>query len=131
MKGKQQKDNSQYQQLENYNSIPITEIDLSIPLQVSGSTKRSDKYLELNKKATRKDKSIKKDKARMKKHRKKKIVSSDEHNSDEDYENADSTPSHLVNTTIEMPEGATLTDNEDQQVDVNDPHRALDIDLDM
>lgn len=67
----------------------------------------------------------------MKKHRKKKIVSSDEHNSDEDYENTDSTPSHLVNTTIEMPEGATLTDNEDQQVDVNDPHRALDIDLDM
>lgn len=39
---------------------------------------------------------------------------------------------HVVNTLIEMPEGASLSDNEDKNnTDVNDPHRALDIDLDM
>lgn len=39
---------------------------------------------------------------------------------------------HVVNTFIEMPEGASLSDNEDKNnTDANDPHRALDIDLDM
>lgn len=31
-----------------------------------------------------------------------------------------------------MPEGASLSDNDDKdKYDVNDPHRALDIDLDL
>lgn len=39
---------------------------------------------------------------------------------------------HVVNTFIEMPEGASLSDNDEQNnTDLNDPHRALDIDLDM
>lgn len=39
---------------------------------------------------------------------------------------------HTVNTFIEMPEGASLSDNDDKdKYDVNDPHRALDIDLDL
>lgn len=38
---------------------------------------------------------------------------------------------HVVSTTIEMPEGAELSDPDDHNVnyDPNDPHRALDIDL--
>lgn len=39
---------------------------------------------------------------------------------------------HTVNTFIEMPEGAQLSDNEDKdKFDINDPHRALDINLDL
>lgn len=39
---------------------------------------------------------------------------------------------HTVNTFIEMPEGASLSDNDDKdKYDVDDPHRALDIDLDL
>lgn len=39
---------------------------------------------------------------------------------------------HAVNTFIEMPEGASLSDNDDKdKPDINDPHRALDIDLDL
>lgn len=41
---------------------------------------------------------------------------------------------HIVNTTIEMPEGAILSDTEDKNSskhDFVDPHKALDIDLDM
>lgn len=40
---------------------------------------------------------------------------------------------HIVNTKIEMPEGAIMSDSEDKnkQFDLDDPHRALDIDLDM
>lgn len=35
-----------------------------------------------------------------------------------------------MNTTIEMPEGAVMSDNDDKNdLDVNDPHRALDINL--
>lgn len=38
---------------------------------------------------------------------------------------------HVVNTTIELPEGATMSDNDEHnQLDLNDPHRALDINLD-
>lgn len=40
---------------------------------------------------------------------------------------------HVVNTTLEMPEGVSLSDNDDKErkFDPNDPHRALDIELDM
>lgn len=39
---------------------------------------------------------------------------------------------HVVSTFIELPEGASLSDNEDNDhYDINDPHRALDIDLDV
>lgn len=41
-------------------------------------------------------------------------------------------PLHVVNTDLgEMPEGASLTDGDDDDGRANDdPHRALDIDLD-
>lgn len=38
---------------------------------------------------------------------------------------------HVVSSLIEMPEGASLSDNEEKDKnDIDDPHRALDIDLD-
>lgn len=38
----------------------------------------------------------------------------------------------MVSSLIEMPEGASISDTDDKdQNDVNDPHRALDIDLEM
>jgi len=42
-------------------------------------------------------------------------------------------PLHIVNTTLDMPEGVTMSDSEDKdgKYDPNDPHRALDIELDM
>lgn len=42
-------------------------------------------------------------------------------------------PLHIVNTTLEMPEGVSLSDNDDKdgKFDPDDPHRALDIELDM
>lgn len=39
---------------------------------------------------------------------------------------------HVVSSLIEMPEGASISDTDDKdQNDVDDPHRALDIDLEM
>lgn len=116
------------------------------------ATKKSDKYLQLDKLNKSKSKSKSKKKESKRKHKKhrhknsgdggelmKSTLSSsdendDENNSDDNdnYANSNSINPHLVNTTIEMPEGATLSDTDDiQDVDVNDPHRALDIDLDM
>lgn len=43
----------------------------------------------------------------------------------------DPKPLHVVNTVVELPEGAILSDTEDKNAeDLDDPHRALDIDLD-
>lgn len=39
---------------------------------------------------------------------------------------------HVVSSLIEMPEGASISDADDKDPnEVDDPHRALDIDLDM
>lgn len=39
---------------------------------------------------------------------------------------------HVVSSLTEMPEGASVSDTDDKnQNDVDDPHRALDIDLDL
>ncbi|KAH8392991.1 hypothetical protein KR200_011411 [Drosophila serrata] len=42
-------------------------------------------------------------------------------------------PLHIVNTTLDMPEGVSMSDSEDKdgKYDPNDPHRALDIELDI
>jgi len=48
---------------------------------------------------------------------------------------SDEEPMHAVevNTTVEMPEGAEFSDGDQEVSELNaeDPHRALDIDLDM
>lgn len=45
----------------------------------------------------------------------------------------DPKPMHIVNTTLDMPEGVSLSDGDDKdgKFDSDDPHRALDIELDM
>jgi AP-3 complex subunit delta-1 len=99
----------------NVDVIPVAEIDLSVPLKVAGQ-KRSDKYLNMN--ASRK---------KMKKKNKKKKHKS-ESSSDE---NVNEGPVVEVKRELELPEGATLSDSDSSHGHVDDPHRALNIDLEL
>lgn len=58
---------------------------------------------------------------------------SDKKSASEEDELDDSLPLQIVNTGIgELPPGAEISDSDDYDlVDANDPHRALNIDLDM
>lgn len=87
--------------------------------------KRSDKYLPKNNTTTNK----KSKKTKKSKKSKNKI----NYTSSDSEEEAEAKPIHLVNTMVEIPEGATLSDNDDKDlnIDANDPHRALDIDLEL
>lgn len=86
--------------------------------------KRSDKYLEESRKSQRKEKKAEKSKKSKKKSKKNKPELHSDSDSDEPK------AMHVVNTTIEIPEGAVMSDTDDKNdLDVNDPHRALDIDL--
>ena len=100
---------------ENVENIPIAELDIPIKL-VTSSQKRSDKYLTIDKK---------KKKKKTKKSKRGKIESS----SDEADINVDLPL--IVNKNMELPEGATLSDTESTHDNLDDPHRALDIDLDI
>ncbi|CAH0548958.1 unnamed protein product [Brassicogethes aeneus] len=104
-------------QLENFDSIPVTELNLNVPLKVMGQ-KRSDKYLNMSG-----DKKEKKTKKKGKKKKRKSESSSDE--------NADVGPSVEVKRDLELPEGATLSDSDSDRGNKDDPHRALDIDLEL
>ncbi|XP_055712211.1 AP-3 complex subunit delta [Phlebotomus papatasi] len=107
--------------------IPIAEIALDVPLTVH-STKRSDKYLMEEQKSDKKAK--KKTKSGKKSHKSKHKISYSTSESDSE---AEPKQLHVVNTLIEMPEGASLSEAEenDKAMDPNDPHRALDIDLEV
>lgn len=96
-------------------NIPVAELNLNIPLKVIGQ-KRSDKYLKMTS-----DKKKSKKKGKKKKH--KSESSSDEY--------ADVGPSIEVKRDLELPEGATLSDSDSDHNRADDPHRALDIDLDL
>ncbi|XP_017769237.1 PREDICTED: AP-3 complex subunit delta [Nicrophorus vespilloides] len=98
-----------------YEDIPVAELQLDVPLKVL--SKRSDKYLKFDNgaKKSRKNK-------RSKKH---KVESS----TDDDNELVNKTL--MVNQNLELPEGATLSDSEGSVGNPDDPHRALDIDLDL
>ncbi|XP_063704596.1 AP-3 complex subunit delta [Culicoides brevitarsis] len=100
--------------------IPIAEIALDIPLKVH-STKRSDKYLQQDNKATKTKRASKKS---SKKNKNKLSYSS----SESDY---DEILPVQVSTVVEIPEGATLSDSDNDQKDENDPHKSLNIDLDI
>jgi len=102
---------------------PVAELDLKVPLQIVGLAS-SDKYLRESKEKSGRDKKKDKSKKKNKKKHKKKEESDEEEDEEEPIQ-------HVVNTVIEMPEGATMSDNEESALDANDPHRALDIDLDM
>lgn len=102
---------------------PIAQLDLNVPLQIP-TFASSDKYLSEHKK----QKKVKPEKKSRKSKKKKKGKKS----SEEEEEEEEVQTVHVVNTAIDMPEGATLSDPEESSLPENDPHRALaDIDLDM
>lgn len=100
--------------------IPIAEIALDIPLKIH-STKRSDKYLQQDRKGSKSKRTSKKT---SKKHKNKLSYSSSESEYDEILP-------VQVSTVVEIPEGATLSDSDNDQKDDNDPHKSLNIDLDI
>ncbi|KAH6941758.1 hypothetical protein HPB50_023564 [Hyalomma asiaticum] len=109
--------------------IPVTEIDLSVPLHIPGLIS-SDKYLN----ASRKEQDMadggdggkkKKKKLKKSKDRRKKLPQLASESEEEELP----APLGVVNTSVEMPEGARLTDDDDDDRNADDPHRALDIDL--
>ncbi|KAH9634046.1 hypothetical protein HF086_001248 [Spodoptera exigua] len=100
--------------------IPIAEIALDVPLQVH--TKRSDKYLLSRENSSKK----KKEKRTSKKRKSKK----DKPSSDSDSEEEASLSRPAVAEGGELPEGAALSD-EEPAPPPDDPHRALDLDLDQ
>ncbi|XP_022087832.1 AP-3 complex subunit delta-1-like isoform X2 [Acanthaster planci] len=94
--------------------IPVAKIDLNVPLHVPGFNV-TDVYMK-------KSKTSKKHK---KKHRKGKRGRHASESSD------DIQVAHKVDIVEEeMPEGATFSDDDEDQRPLDDPHRALDIDLD-
>ncbi|XP_042605796.1 AP-3 complex subunit delta-1 [Cyprinus carpio] len=105
--------------------IPVVQIDLSVPLKVPVLF-NCDLYLWLEEERQQKEKAERKKKEKKKKREKRgkgrKADSGPE--SEEDIR-----PAHQVDiVTEEMPENALPSDDDDK--DPNDPHKALDIDLD-
>uniref|UniRef100_H3DDE2 AP-3 complex subunit delta-1 n=1 Tax=Tetraodon nigroviridis TaxID=99883 RepID=H3DDE2_TETNG len=100
-----------YQEPTGVEHIPVVQIDLTVPLKVPGLP-MSDQYVKLEEERRQKERG-----SRGKKH-----DSGPE--SEEDI-----TPAHMVDiVTEEMPENALPSDDDDR--DPDDPHKALDIDLD-
>lgn len=97
-----------------YENIPVAELNLNVPLKVL-SQKRSDKYLNLNAKSSKKKRS------------KKKKYKSDS-SSDEELHPG---PVIEIKRDMELPEGATLSDGDSDPSQKDDPHKALDIDLNL
>ncbi|XP_010870059.2 AP-3 complex subunit delta-1 isoform X2 [Esox lucius] len=102
--------------------IPVVQIDLSVPLKVP------DQYVKLEEERRQKDKADKKKKDKKKRREKGEKGRRRKGDSGPESEE-DITPAHMVDiTTEEMPENALPSD--DDEKDPNDPHKALDIDLD-
>ncbi|EZA48333.1 AP-3 complex subunit delta-1 [Ooceraea biroi] len=106
---------------EDFENIPVAELDIPISLKISNLHRCRDM-----------DNSHK----RHKKHEKKKKSKKNKNKksaSEEDEQEDDSLPLQIVKTGIgELPPGAEVSDSDDYDlVDANDPHRALNIDLDM
>ncbi|XP_050083853.1 AP-3 complex subunit delta [Anopheles aquasalis] len=115
---------------ESYADIPIAEIALDVPLQIH-STKRSERYLTQDRRTGDAGGSTSKGSKSSGKKAKKRGKKGKRYSEESDSESDDPKPLHIVNTVIELPEGAILSDSEDKNnEDPNDPHRALDIDLD-
>ncbi|XP_070155327.1 AP-3 complex subunit delta-1 isoform X1 [Polyergus mexicanus] len=107
---------------EDFENIPVAELDIPISLKISNNLHRCrdiDSSHKRHKKYEKKKKS--------KQSKNKKSASAEEDELD------DSLPLQIVNTGIgELPPGAEISDSDDYDlVDANDPHRALNIDLDM
>ncbi|XP_063231721.1 AP-3 complex subunit delta-1 isoform X2 [Bacillus rossius redtenbacheri] len=108
--------------LDDYADIPVAEIDLPVALKIPGLAS-SDKYY--NSESNKKHKKVKK----KKRGKKGKVASSEE---DEEEMEPSVDMATVVNTDIgEMPEGAQPSEGEDDDLrSVDDPHKALDINLD-
>ncbi|XP_012531460.2 AP-3 complex subunit delta-1 [Monomorium pharaonis] len=106
---------------EDFENIPVTELDIPISLKISNSHRCRD--LDSSHKRHKKHEKKKK----SKKNKNKKSAS------EEDEKEDDSSPLQIVNTGIgELPPGAQISDSDEYDLaDTNDPHRALNIDLDM
>ncbi|TKS74559.1 AP-3 complex subunit delta-1 [Collichthys lucidus] len=115
-----------YQEAPGVEHIPVVQIDLSVPLKVPGLP-MSDQYVKLEEERRQKEKAEKKKKEK-KKRKEKRSGRGKKHDSGPESEE-DITPAHMVDiVTEEMPENALPSDDDDK--DPNDPHKALDIDLD-
>uniref|UniRef100_A0AAQ5ZBB5 AP-3 complex subunit delta-1 n=1 Tax=Amphiprion ocellaris TaxID=80972 RepID=A0AAQ5ZBB5_AMPOC len=115
-----------YQDAPGVEHIPVVQIDLSVPLKVPGLP-MSDQYVKLEEERRQKERAEKKKKEK-KKRKEKRSGRGKKHDSGPESEE-DITPAHQVDiVTEEMPENALPSDDDDK--DPNDPHKALDIDLD-
>ncbi|XP_053701715.1 AP-3 complex subunit delta-1 isoform X5 [Synchiropus splendidus] len=115
-----------YQESPGVEHIPVVQIDLSVPLKVPGLP-MSDQYVKLEEERRQKERAEKKKKEK-KKRKEKHSKRGKRHDSGPESEE-DITPAHMVDiVTEEMPENALPSDDDDK--DPNDPHKALDIDLD-
>uniref|UniRef100_I3J1Y1 AP-3 complex subunit delta-1 n=1 Tax=Oreochromis niloticus TaxID=8128 RepID=I3J1Y1_ORENI len=115
-----------YQETPGVEHIPVVQIDLSVPLKVPGLP-MSDQYVKLEEERRQKERAEKKKKEK-KKRKEKRSGRGKKHDSGPESEE-DITPAHVVDiVTEEMPENALPSDDDDK--DPNDPHKALDIDLD-
>uniref|UniRef100_A0A3B4H767 AP-3 complex subunit delta-1 n=1 Tax=Pundamilia nyererei TaxID=303518 RepID=A0A3B4H767_9CICH len=114
-----------YQEAPGVEHIPVVQIDLSVPLKVP--LPMSDQYVKLEEERRQKERAEKKKKEK-KKRKEKRSGRGKKHDSGPESEE-DITPAHVVDiVTEEMPENALPSDDDDK--DPNDPHKALDIDLD-
>ncbi|KAM7287817.1 AP-3 complex subunit delta-1 isoform X2 [Ixodes scapularis] len=114
--------------------IPVAEIDLSVPLHIPGLIS-SDKYLSASRKAREVadgEEGGDRRKKKKKRRRRKGEEEEEERRPPPEVPSEEELPAEAVNTSLgEMPEGARLTDDEDDDRHKDDPHRALDIDLEQ
>ena len=94
--------------------IPIQEIDLDVPLHIPGLA-NTDSYFNLSQ--TNSEPDSKKGRKKKKKKSKKAAVSSEEED--------EAGPNVFVSQSLDMPEGATMSDPGSDDNDNDDPHRAL------
>ncbi|XP_048107635.1 AP-3 complex subunit delta-1 isoform X4 [Alosa alosa] len=114
-----------YQDTPGVEHIPVVQIDLSVPLKVPGMP-LSDQYLKMEEDRRQKEKDEKKKKEKKRKREKR---ARGRHVDSGPESEEDITPAHHVDiVTEEMPENALPSDEDEK--DPNDPHKALDIDLD-
>lgn len=124
--------NKRYESM-NIEDIPVADIDLSVPLHVPGLSS-SDKYLKLGSMlddsghqpfgGSSSGKKTKKTK------RKKKGRKGQQYSDTDEEDEIDANLHAAVSTVMDMPEGAHISDKDDDDQDVDDPHRKLNINLD-
>ncbi|GAB1606310.1 AP-3 complex subunit delta-1-like isoform X1 [Argonauta hians] len=108
--------------------IPVADIDLSVPLHVPGLSS-SDKYLKLGNSVLDGTPPTTGSGKKSKKTKRKRDRKGQRY-SDTEEEEADSCNTTAVSTVMDMPEGAHLSDKDDDDKNADDPHRKLNIDLD-